>query len=81
MEEDQGLGLISEVPPIIKRSPTLQLPGASSGKQSPKTNRRVSIKQEDSEEDGSHLTIPKVITGSSSSETLTGIYLIIMLFK
>ncbi|XP_044017222.1 ras-specific guanine nucleotide-releasing factor 2-like isoform X2 [Aphidius gifuensis] len=71
MEEDQGLGLISEVPPIIKRSPTLQLPGASSGKQSPKTNRRVSIKQEDSEEDGSHLTIPKVITGSSSSETLT----------
>ncbi|XP_015118787.1 ras-specific guanine nucleotide-releasing factor 2 [Diachasma alloeum] len=72
LEEEQPLGLISELPPIIKESPILQLPGSLPGKQSPKGSRRVSIKQEDSEEDGSHLTIPKVIKGSSSSETLIG---------
>ncbi|XP_034943189.1 ras-specific guanine nucleotide-releasing factor 2-like [Chelonus insularis] len=73
LEEEQPLDLISEVPSILKCSPTLQLPGSSSGKQSPKTQRKVSIKQEDSEEYGSHLTIPKTMAGSSSSETLTDI--------
>ena len=73
VEEDQQLGQISEVPPIIKRSPTLQLPGSTSSKQSPKTPRKVSIRSDESEEDGCHLTIPKMIAGSSSSETLTGI--------
>ncbi|XP_043277433.1 ras-specific guanine nucleotide-releasing factor 2-like isoform X2 [Venturia canescens] len=71
LEEEQQLGLISEVPPIIKRSPTLQLPGSGAGKQSPKSPRKVSIRDDSSEEDGCHLTIPKVIAGSSSSETLT----------
>ncbi|XP_011305248.1 ras-specific guanine nucleotide-releasing factor 2 [Fopius arisanus] len=72
LEKEHALGFVSELPPIIKQSPTLQLPGTSSGKQSPKESKNVSIKQQDLEEDGSHLTIPKVIKGSSSSETLTG---------
>ncbi|KAK0077043.1 hypothetical protein PV325_004531, partial [Microctonus aethiopoides] len=71
LEEELPLGLISEVP-MTKSSPMLQLPGSSSAKQSPKSPRKVSIKQEDSEDDGSHLTIPKNMAGSSSSETLTG---------
>lgn len=73
VDEEQPLGLISETP-IIKRSPTSQASSPSSA-QSPVTPRKVSIRvdNKDVENDGCHLTIPKVIAVSSSSETLTGI--------
>lgn len=72
VEEEQPLGLISEMP-IIKRSPTSQASSPSSA-QSPVTPRKVSIRvdNKDAENNGCHLTIPKVIAVSSSSETLTG---------
>ncbi|XP_046610239.1 ras-specific guanine nucleotide-releasing factor 2-like [Neodiprion virginianus] len=77
LEDDQHLGLISEAPPIIRRSPTLQSPGPSSGRQSPATPRRVSVRVDTNpEDDRSHLTIPKVIAVSSSAETLTDITVI-----
>ena len=75
MDEEQQLGLISEAPSIIKRSPTIQSSTASIGSQSPATPRKISIrvdKEKKEEDDGCHLTIPKVIGVSSSSETLTG---------
>lgn len=75
VDEEQQLGLISEAPPIIKRSPTIQSSTASAGSQSPATPRKISIrvdKEKKEEDDGCHLTIPKVIAVSSSSETLTG---------
>ncbi|XP_076761835.1 ras-specific guanine nucleotide-releasing factor 1 isoform X3 [Xylocopa sonorina] len=74
VDEEPPLGLISEAPPIIKRSPTIQSSTASAGSQSPATPRKVSIqvnKEKKEEDDGCHLTIPKVIAVSSSSETLT----------
>lgn len=71
VEEEQQLGLISETP-VIKRSPTSQA-SSPSGAQSPVTPRKVSIRVDNKENDGCHLTIPKVIAVSSSSETLTGI--------
>ncbi|EFN66720.1 Ras-specific guanine nucleotide-releasing factor 2 [Camponotus floridanus] len=71
LDEEQPLGLISETP-IIKRSPTSQASSPSNA-QSPVTPRKVSIRvdNKDVENDGCHLTIPKVIAVSSSSETLT----------
>ncbi|XP_076247856.1 ras-specific guanine nucleotide-releasing factor 1 isoform X2 [Calliopsis andreniformis] len=74
VDEEQPLGLISEAPPIIKRSPTIQSTTASTGSQSPATPRKISIRvdqENKQEDDGCHLTIPKVIAVSSSSETLT----------
>lgn len=68
VEEDQReLGLIKEGPPIIRQSPTQQTPSPCG---TPK--KSVSIRVEP-ENDGRHLTIPKTIAVSSSSETLTGI--------
>lgn len=72
VDEEQQLGLISEAPPIIKRSPTIQSSSASIDSQSPATPRKISIRVDKKEDDGCHLTIPKVIAVSSSSETLTG---------
>ncbi|XP_014483395.1 PREDICTED: ras-specific guanine nucleotide-releasing factor 2-like isoform X5 [Dinoponera quadriceps] len=70
LEEEQSLGLISETP-IIK-SPTSQTSSPSTASQSPITPRKISIRvDKESESDGCHLTIPKVIAVSSSSETLT----------
>ncbi|XP_029179159.1 ras-specific guanine nucleotide-releasing factor 2-like isoform X3 [Nylanderia fulva] len=76
LDEEQALGLISEAP-VIKRSPTSQASSPSSA-QSPVTPRKVSIRvdNKDSENDGCHLTIPKVIAVSSSSETLTDVTVI-----
>ncbi|CAL1689074.1 unnamed protein product [Lasius platythorax] len=76
LEEEQPLGLISETP-VIKRSPTSQASSPSSA-QSPVTPRKVSIRvdNKDAENDGCHLTIPKVIAVSSSSETLTDVTVI-----
>ncbi|KAL6436745.1 hypothetical protein ACFW04_004875 [Cataglyphis niger] len=76
VEEEQPLGLISEMP-IIKRSPTSQASSPSSA-QSPVTPRKVSIRvdNKDAENNGCHLTIPKVIAVSSSSETLTDVTVI-----
>ncbi|XP_061932914.1 ras-specific guanine nucleotide-releasing factor 1 isoform X3 [Apis cerana] len=71
VDEEQQLGLISEAPPIIKRSPTIQSSSASIDSQSPATPRKISIRVDKKEDDGCHLTIPKVIAVSSSSETLT----------
>lgn len=72
VDEEQPLGLISETP-IITRSPTSQTSSPSTASQSPITPRKISIRvDKDSENDGCHLTIPKVIAVSSSSETLTG---------
>ncbi|KAG7203406.1 hypothetical protein KM043_013474 [Ampulex compressa] len=69
LEEEQQK---SVAPSIIKRSPTLQSSAPSTGSQSPATPRKVTTRiDNDTENDGSHLTIPKVITVSSSSETLT----------
>ncbi|XP_014483394.1 PREDICTED: ras-specific guanine nucleotide-releasing factor 2-like isoform X4 [Dinoponera quadriceps] len=75
LEEEQSLGLISETP-IIK-SPTSQTSSPSTASQSPITPRKISIRvDKESESDGCHLTIPKVIAVSSSSETLTDITVI-----
>ncbi|XP_076681814.1 ras-specific guanine nucleotide-releasing factor 2 isoform X2 [Andrena cerasifolii] len=74
VDEEQSLGLISEAPPIIERSPTIQSFTPSGGSPSPATPRKVSIRVDEEkkeEDDGCHLTIPKVIAVSSSSETLT----------
>jgi len=73
VEEEQPLGLISETP-IIKRSPTSQASSPSNSLHSPVMPRKISIcvDNKDTENDGCHLTIPKVIAVSSSSETLTG---------
>lgn len=75
MDEEQQLGLISEAP-VIKRSPTSQASSPSSSLQSPIMPRKISIRVDNNnaENDGCHLTIPKVIAVSSSSETLTGIF-------
>ncbi|XP_020280338.1 ras-specific guanine nucleotide-releasing factor 2-like isoform X2 [Pseudomyrmex gracilis] len=74
LDEEQPLGLISEAP-IIKHSPTPQASSPSSASQSPVTPRKVSIRvdNKDATDDGCHLTIPKVIAVSSSSETLTDV--------
>ncbi|XP_017883242.1 ras-specific guanine nucleotide-releasing factor 2-like isoform X2 [Ceratina calcarata] len=82
--DEEQLGLITETPPIIKQSPTIVSSTVSSDSQSPTTPRKTGVrvkeekeeKKEEKEEkkeedDGCHLTIPKVIGGSSSSETLT----------
>ncbi|XP_046833094.1 ras-specific guanine nucleotide-releasing factor 2-like isoform X2 [Vespa crabro] len=72
LEEEQQLGLITEAPSIMKRSPTLQSSNPSVASQSPATSRKINIRVDnDTESDGCHLTIPKVIAVSSSSETLT----------
>ncbi|KAL2719369.1 ras-specific guanine nucleotide-releasing factor 2-like isoform X1, partial [Vespula squamosa] len=72
LEEEQQLGLITEAPSIMKHSPTLQSSNPSVASQSPATLRKISIRVDnDTESDGCHLTIPKVIAVSSSSETLT----------
>ncbi|XP_043486896.1 ras-specific guanine nucleotide-releasing factor 2-like isoform X2 [Polistes fuscatus] len=72
LEEEQQLGLITEAPSIMKHSPTLQSSTPSVTTQSPATSRKISIRVDnDTENDGCHLTIPKVIAVSSSSETLT----------
>ncbi|XP_014612802.1 PREDICTED: ras-specific guanine nucleotide-releasing factor 2-like [Polistes canadensis] len=72
LEEEQQLGLITEAPSIMKHSPTLQSSYPSVTTQSPATSRKISIRVDnDTENDGCHLTIPKVIAVSSSSETLT----------
>ncbi|KAJ9595043.1 hypothetical protein L9F63_013671, partial [Diploptera punctata] len=63
-EEQRELALIKEGPPIIRQSPTHQPTPTSTPRKS------VSIRVE-AEDDGCHLTIPKTITVSSSSETLT----------
>ncbi|PSN46280.1 hypothetical protein C0J52_16634, partial [Blattella germanica] len=63
-EEQRELGLIKEGPPIIRQSPTHQPSPCSTPRKS------VSIRVEP-EDDGRHLTIPKTIAVSSSSETLT----------
>ncbi|XP_076624750.1 ras-specific guanine nucleotide-releasing factor 1 isoform X3 [Colletes latitarsis] len=71
-DEEKQPRVIAEAPPIIKRSPTVQSSIASVG--SPATPRKISIQVDSNtkeEDDGFHLTIPKVITVSSSSETLT----------
>ncbi|XP_043515989.1 ras-specific guanine nucleotide-releasing factor 2-like isoform X4 [Frieseomelitta varia] len=73
-DEEQQLSLISEAPSIMKRSPTAQSCTASVGSQSPAVSRKISIsvdKEKKEEDDGRHLTVPKVIPVSSSSETLT----------
>ncbi|XP_076162378.1 ras-specific guanine nucleotide-releasing factor 1 isoform X4 [Ptiloglossa arizonensis] len=73
-DEEKQSRVITEAPPIIKRSPTMQSSTASAGSQSPVTPRKISIQVDQNkkeEDDGCHLTIPKVIAGSSSSETLT----------
>ncbi|XP_031780546.1 ras-specific guanine nucleotide-releasing factor 2 isoform X5 [Nasonia vitripennis] len=78
-EDEQQLGLISETPIGISRNPSVQPPMTLSDKQSPATSRKVSIRVSDkstSEDDGCHLTIPKVIAGSSSAETLTDVTVI-----
>ncbi|XP_069694869.1 ras-specific guanine nucleotide-releasing factor 2-like [Periplaneta americana] len=63
-EEQRELGLIKEGPPIIRQSPTHQ--------PSPCTTPRKSVSiRVEPEDDGRHLTIPKTIAVSSSSETLT----------
>ncbi|XP_011638409.1 ras-specific guanine nucleotide-releasing factor 2-like isoform X3 [Pogonomyrmex barbatus] len=74
LEEEQPLGLISEAP-VIKRSPTSQASSPSSSLQSPVMPRKISIRvdNKDENDDGCHLTIPKVIAVSSSSETLTDV--------
>lgn len=73
VDEEQQLSLISETPPIIKRSPTIQSSIVSVDTQFPATPRKIRMNKEKEEEnDGHHLTIPKVIAVSSSSETLTG---------
>ncbi|KAI4502623.1 hypothetical protein M0802_002535 [Mischocyttarus mexicanus] len=72
LEEEQQLGLITETPSIMKHSPTLQSSTPSVTTQSPATSRKISIRVDnDTANDGCHLTIPKVIAVSSSSETLT----------
>nr|XP_034181172.1 ras-specific guanine nucleotide-releasing factor 2-like [Osmia lignaria] len=74
VDEEQPLGMLTEPPPIIKRSPTIQSSTASIGSQSSSTPHKISIrvdKEKKEEDDGCHLTIPKLIAGSSSSETLT----------
>ncbi|XP_021936755.1 ras-specific guanine nucleotide-releasing factor 2-like isoform X3 [Zootermopsis nevadensis] len=65
-EESRELGLIKEGPPIIQQSPSHQ----PSPCMSPLS---ICVEPED---DGCHLTIPKTITVSSSSETLTDITVI-----
>ena len=66
-EEQRELALIKEGPPIIRQSPTHQ--------PSPTTTPRKSVSiRVEPEDDGCHLTIPKTIAVSSSSETLTGKY-------
>ncbi|XP_008204830.2 ras-specific guanine nucleotide-releasing factor 2 isoform X1 [Nasonia vitripennis] len=78
-QDEQQLGLISETPIGISRNPSVQPPMTLSDKQSPATSRKVSIRVSDkstSEDDGCHLTIPKVIAGSSSAETLTDVTVI-----
>lgn len=75
-EDEQQLGLISETPIVTTRNPSTQPPTTLSDKHSPATSRKVSIRVSDkstSEDDGCHLTIPKLIAGSSSAETLTGL--------
>jgi len=74
VDEEQLLGHISEAP-VIKRSPTSQASSPSNSLQSPAMPRKISIRVDNNEieNDGCHLTIPKVIAVSSSSETLTGI--------
>ncbi|KYM92078.1 Ras-specific guanine nucleotide-releasing factor 2, partial [Atta colombica] len=74
LDEEQLLGHISEAP-VIKRSPTSQASSPSNSLQSPAMPRKISIRVDNNEieNDGCHLTIPKVIAVSSSSETLTAI--------
>ncbi|KYN39283.1 Ras-specific guanine nucleotide-releasing factor 1, partial [Trachymyrmex septentrionalis] len=74
LDEEQVLGHISEAP-VIKRSPTSQASSPSNSLQSPTMPRKISIRVDNNEieNDGCHLTIPKVIAVSSSSETLTAI--------
>ncbi|KAJ8669556.1 hypothetical protein QAD02_000815, partial [Eretmocerus hayati] len=72
--DEQALGFISEAPTIVNRSPSSQSNNPASNGQSPVTPRRVNIKMcahNSSDDDGCHLTIPKVIAVSSSAETLT----------
>lgn len=74
-EQQSQQPAISETPSIMKRSPTIQSSAASVGTQSPASPRKngTQVDQDKKEEnDGYHLTIPKVIAVSSSSETLTG---------
>ncbi|XP_054009578.1 ras-specific guanine nucleotide-releasing factor 2-like isoform X2 [Hylaeus anthracinus] len=74
VDEEKQPRVIAEALPIIKRSPTIQSSTASTGSLSPATPRKISIQVDPNkkeEEDSSHLTIPKVIAVSSSSETLT----------
>ncbi|XP_043516819.1 ras-specific guanine nucleotide-releasing factor 1-like isoform X3 [Frieseomelitta varia] len=74
VDDEQQLSLISETPSIIKRSPTIQSSTVSVDTHFPATPRKINIrvdKEKDKENDGRHLTIPKVIAVSSSSETLT----------
>jgi hypothetical protein len=64
-EESRELALIKESPPVIRQSPTHH--------PSPCTTPRKSVSiRVETEDDGRHLTIPKTIAVSSSSETLTG---------
>ena len=75
VDEEQQLSLISETPSIIKRSPTIQSSTVSVDTHFPATPRKINIrvdKEKEEENDDRHLTIPKVIAVSSSSETLTG---------
>ncbi|XP_018057488.1 PREDICTED: ras-specific guanine nucleotide-releasing factor 1-like [Atta colombica] len=74
LDEEQLLGHISEAP-VIKRSPTSQASSPSNSLQSPAMPRKISIRVDNNEieNDGCHLTIPKVIAVSSSSETLTDV--------
>ncbi|PNF17446.1 hypothetical protein B7P43_G00360, partial [Cryptotermes secundus] len=63
-EESRELALIKESPPVIRQSPTHH--------PSPCTTPRKSVSiRVETEDDGRHLTIPKTIAVSSSSETLT----------
>ncbi|XP_076396250.1 ras-specific guanine nucleotide-releasing factor 1 isoform X4 [Megachile rotundata] len=74
VDEEQPLGMTTVAPSIIKRSPTIQSSTASIGSQSSATPHKISIrvdKEKKEEDDGCHLTIPKVIAVSSSAETLT----------
>lgn len=73
-EEDQHLGLISEAPTIVNQSPNSLTCISKPDNQSPSSPRKINIKTNSNrpEDDGCHLTIPKVIANSSSAETLTG---------
>ncbi|XP_058792111.1 ras-specific guanine nucleotide-releasing factor 2-like isoform X1 [Phymastichus coffea] len=73
-QEDQQLGLISEAPTNMNQNSNTQMYSSQSDKQLSSSSQKVNSKisnNNNSADDGCHLTIPKVIAVSSSAETLT----------